>query len=303
MMKTPASILRNASLVRGLQYFEAVARLGSVKLAAEELGVSQSAVSHQVRDLTAALGEQLVTRSGRGIVLSPMGAMLAERLSSTFSGLRDSVDEIVGRGQTTLRLAVCSSFGPGWLIPRLGEFLAVHPEIDLELHLYAQDPELTGQVADAIVSALPVKPGYSSIRIMEEELVSVQSPAAGGGAPRLITTDIDPGQTGLDWQEYCAHARLGPPDTIARPWLKCTHYLLALEMARAGFGIALGPDFLARRDLAAGSLVHFHRARMPSGRVYNLCFKDARGNERGIQALARWLKQQLVRPPLLRPVA
>jgi len=65
--------LRDARLIRSLHYFEAVARHGSLKLAAEELGVSQSAVSHQLRDLTTTLGEQLFIRAGRGIALTDTG--------------------------------------------------------------------------------------------------------------------------------------------------------------------------------------------------------------------------------------
>lgn len=291
-----SSALRNASLIRGLQYFEAVARLGSVKLAADELGVSQSAVSHQLRDLTAALGEQLVVRSGRGIALSPMGQRLAQRLSSTFSDLRDSVDDIVGRGRQKVRLAVCSSFGPGWLIPRLGELMTAHPEIDLELHLYAQDPEQTAGVADAIVSALPVRPGYAAIHIIDETLVAVRAPQPNTGKLRLITTDIQEGQEGLDWQEFCDHAGLSLP-VEDEELLKCTHYLLALEMARAGLGIALVPDFLARHDLESGRLVLFDETRMPSGRVYRLCFKTARKQDRSLLLLARWFNAQLAPEP------
>ena len=118
--------LRNARLIRGLHYFEAVARQKSVKLAAEELGVSQSAVSHQLRDLTDALGEQLLTRAGRGIALTETGRRLAEQLATTFSGLQSSLDDIIGMSRPALRLAVCSSFGPGWLIPRLPGFYAAH---------------------------------------------------------------------------------------------------------------------------------------------------------------------------------
>ena len=162
-MHSMAPSLRNASLIRGLQYFEAVARHQSVKLAAAELGVSQNAVSHQLRQLTKELGEQLLVRSGRGIVLTPVGQRLAEKLSVTFTSLYSSVVDTVGSGRSTLRLAVCSSFAPGWLIPRLKSFFEQQPEFDLQLRLYAEDPPLSHQVADAIVSAVPVKPGFKPI--------------------------------------------------------------------------------------------------------------------------------------------
>lgn len=106
--------LREPRLIRSLHYLEAVARHQSLKLAAEELGVSQSAVSHQLRELTTKLGEQPFIRSGRGIALTPTGQRLADKLAATFSGLQSSLDDVVGSNRPSLRLAVCSSFGPVW---------------------------------------------------------------------------------------------------------------------------------------------------------------------------------------------
>lgn len=287
---------RNTGLIRGLHYFEAVARHRSVKVAAEELGVSQSAVSHQLRELTEFLGEQLLERSGRGIALTPTGQRLAEKLAVSFAGLQSSVEDVVGTGRKALRLAVCSCFGPGWLIPRLPDFLAAHPELDIELRLYAQDPQLTDEVADAIVTAYPVRRGFSSLRVAEELLVAVET--AGRDVPpgrrreRLITTDPDDTNIGQDWRDYCAHTRRNLSDLQSGSWLRCTHYLLALEMARAGMGVALVPDFLAQREVGSGTLRYLDEARVPSGRVYHLCFKATRAQEAGIRSLVGWIKLQ-----------
>ena len=126
---------RDPRLLRSLHYFEAVARYGSVGLAADEIGVSSSAVSHQLRELAAMLGEELVEKSGRGIVLTEAGQRLAGRLASTFSDLDSMVSDVVGQSAQRLRLAVCSRFGPAWLAPRLPAFTRVHPDIDIELRL------------------------------------------------------------------------------------------------------------------------------------------------------------------------
>ena len=95
-----------------------------------------------------------------------------------------------------LRLAVCSSFGPGWLVPRLPSFIAANPGIDLQL--YAQDPQLSHQVADAIFSALPVTPGFSAIHVLDE-LVAVHAPGSHNGQHRMITTELEPQKLGQDW--------------------------------------------------------------------------------------------------------
>lgn len=286
--------LREPRLIRSLHYFEAVARHQSLKLAAEELGVSQSAVSHQLRELTTALGESLFIRAGRGIALTPTGQRLAERLAATFSGLQSSLDDIVGSSRPSLRLAVCSSFGPGWLIPRLASFYAANPGINLQLRLYAQDPEQTAQVADAFVTAQDLKPGFSAVHVLDEMLVAVAAPGlpSVGGRHALITTDITPGQLGKDWHDYCAATGRSLESLRAGNLLECSHYMLAIDMARAGLGLALVPDFLARRDIAAGLVRLFDRTLMPSGRRYHLCYKKSRAQDPDIRTLVQWLKAE-----------
>jgi LysR family glycine cleavage system transcriptional activator len=293
-MNQEKSPLRNTRLIRSLHSFEAVARHQSVKLAAEELGVSQSAVSHQLRDLTDALGEQLLVRSGRGIALTATGQRLAEKLVTTFSGLQSSLDDIIGSSRPTLRLAVCSSFGPGWLIPRLANFYAAHPHVDLQLRLYAEDPEQTAQVADAFVTSQEVRPGFAAIHVLDEMLVAVAAPQlslADGPVP-LITTDVTAEQLGQDWRDYCAASGTSLAALQSGRFLQCTHYLLALDMARAGLGLALVPDFVARRDIEAGNIRRLDRTLLPNGRRYHLCFKTSRAQEPEIRALVQWLKAE-----------
>jgi DNA-binding transcriptional LysR family regulator len=293
---------RNAGLIRGLQCFEAVARRGSVKAAAEELGVSQSAISHQLRELTRALGEQLLVRSGRGLAVTPSGQRLAERLSATFANLEASLEDIVGGSAQVFRVAVCSSFGPGWLIPRLEGFIGANPGIALQLSLYVQDPHFSHEVADVMFSALPVAPGFSAVHIVDEMLVAVHMPGSPSNRLRLITTELDEQKLGQDWADYCRRAGLQSEDLQEGAWLRCTHYLFALEMARAGLGAALVPDFLARRHVEDGSLVYLNRLAMPSGRVYRLCYKQSRAREAAITAFSRWLRTELSSNRVNRPL-
>lgn len=284
---------RHPSLIRSLQYFEAVARNRSVSAAASELHVSQSAVSHQLRELTQLLGEPLVTRSGRGIMLTPAGERLAARLSDAFTNLHDSVDSVLGAGRPTLRLAVCSSFGPGWLIPRLGGFLAANPDIDLQLRLYAEDPRLSDDVADAIVSAVPMQPGFTALHILNEQLVAVEAPGRRHSRRRLITTDTEPEEPGTDWTRYSAEAGIDLAALRDGLWLRTTHYMMALEMARAGLGAALVPDFIAVPEVERGTLTYLDRARVNSGRTYRLCFKHMRSTEPALLKLVKWFRGEV----------
>jgi DNA-binding transcriptional LysR family regulator len=287
---------KDTSLLRSLQYFEAVARHQSMKLAARDLGVSQSAVSHQMRELSDTIGQQLLAKSGRGIVLTETGQTLAGKLATAFAGLESLVDELVNQGRGLLQLAVCSSFGPTFLIDRVKDFYATHPEIDLQLRLYAQDPLLINEVADAYITAYPVRSGFVSHRLWDERLLAVRSPSLEGtglAKQPLITTDLESGSVGQDWVKFCRRAKLRLSDLQDGSFRQCTHYLLALELAKRGQGVALVPDFLAQRDIKSGTLVQFDEMLMPSGRVYSLCYKQSRAHEPKLVALAEWLKNQV----------
>lgn len=282
---------KDPNILRSLQYFEAVARHRSLKLAAADLGVTQSAVSHQLRRFSEAIGQQLMVKSGRGIVLTPVGERLGTRLVSAFSNLDELVKEIAGDSRQTLQLSVCSTFGPGWLIERLDDFYKTHPEIDLELRLYAQNPLLTNEVSDAYVIADELKPGYTATPLMEERLIAVEAPSAArpDGKRRLITTDVERGEVGRDWIRYCRTAGIKLSTLQDGPFRLCTHFFLALELARRGYGVALVPDFLAAKDIRSGALVLFSDELTPSGRTYHLCIKKSRTEEAMLVTLSEWL--------------
>lgn len=289
-----AKLHNDPRLLRGLHYFEAVARLGSVGAAAKEFGVSSGAVSHQLRDLAEIIGEQLVEKQGRGIGLTEVGRRLSARLGAAFSDINSMVSDVTGEKHISLSLGVCSCFGPSWLAPRLPDLLAKHPELDLEIRLFAQDPDQSYITADAIVTADPVKPGYASLPLFDEMLVAVCAPGQDrledGLRQQLITTDPKPDNLGQDWKEYCRHRGRDLDQLKNGPWIRCTHYVLALEIAKSGAGIALVPDFLALRDVSTGELAYFDPVKTPGPRSYRLCFKALRASDEAILLLGRWLK-------------
>jgi LysR family glycine cleavage system transcriptional activator len=288
--------LRDPKVLRALQYFEAVARHGSVKKAAEEFGVSASAVSHQLRDLSQYLGEEIVLRDGRGIALTDTGRRIHVEMSGVLKSMDTVIDTVIGAKRTQLRVAVCSSFGPFWLAERLPDFQKRHPDIDLELRLFAEDPMQTEVIADLIVTAEPTSIGYDSVTLFDEMLVAVCSPQGHAGdsteKSRMITTDLDAEGFARDWRDYLAASGKRRDQYDSDDWLRCTHYLLALGLARAGMGVALVPDFLAASDLKSGAVVQADRVMMPSGRTYRLCFKTSRSSEANLRTVVRWMKSQ-----------
>jgi DNA-binding transcriptional LysR family regulator len=288
--------LKSPGVLRSLQYFESVARHGSVRRAAEEHRVSASAISHHLRDLRALLGEELLARSGRGVRLTEAGERLYRHASVLFAGFESALQDVLGQAKPVIRLAVCSSFGPAWLAPRLPDFLRLHPATDIEVRLYTRDPLQTETVADAIVTANPVTSGFEAVDLFEEMLVAVGGRALacdGDGMPaRLVTTDLRDGQTGKDWHDFARLSGRNYPGAATQGMMGCTHYLQAMALAQAGVGAALVPDFLAAEALSNGSLRQISPSAMPAGRTYRLCYKVSRAGEAEIRALAQWMRSQ-----------
>lgn len=281
--------------LRTLQAFEATSRHLSVSKAAQELGVTQSAVSHQLHRLSEAIGEKLVVKIGRNVGLTEAGRRLALSLSAAFSQINRSVAETIGVQRPVVRLAVCSSFAPGWLIGRLRDFYDAHPDVDLQLRMYARDPNLMDDVADAFVTTLPSEKGFWSMKLRAELLIPVGVPAFAGDMRKrkpLVTTTLDPARLGGDWRAYCETAGLSLDRLRAGPWRQVTHYCLALEMARRGLGVALVPEFLAEEDIAAGLLTQLWTAQLPTHEDYYLCVKAIRRREAPLRALIGWFKRQ-----------
>jgi LysR family glycine cleavage system transcriptional activator len=146
-----------------LRSFEAAGRLGSFTLAAEELLVSQAAVSRQVKELEAELGKPLFERRHRSVRLTTAGEALLKVLSRAFDAMDASLSEIRGRrGGGVLEISSEPSFAASWLVPHLDDFHAAHPEIDVvvdsEMRLIefrAHEPEIAIRHGDGRQSAWP----------------------------------------------------------------------------------------------------------------------------------------------------
>lgn len=285
---------RDPSIFRRLECFEVTARHGSIARAAEELGVTPSAISHQLADLRRSLGEDLFIRSGRGLVLTNTGQRLAEGLSRAFGILDTSIAEAVGLEHSIISVAVCSSFGPFWLVPRLAEFKELHPNMDIELRLYSEDPELTQASADCIITPQQVSAGYASFDLFEEKVIAAAAPGLVSGGcidtVPLITTDLVLPELGDDWRSLARAASVALPNDP--DWVRCTHYVLSLEAAKAGLGAAILPDFVASSAICEGSLVDLGLGtHCLEDRTYRVCCKEAREREPALAKVVSWIRR------------
>lgn len=159
-----------------LQAFELAARTGSFKAAAEALHITASAVSHRIASLERTLGARLFERGPRGVVLSPAGNALAATTGHAFGDLSRALAR-QSSGSRRLRVSAVPIFASHWLLPRLGQFLADHPEIELQVEASPRMADMeTGLVDVALRYGEGQWPGLSAERIMDLETVPVAAP-------------------------------------------------------------------------------------------------------------------------------
>lgn len=252
--------------LNALRAFEAVARTGSTKAAAEALCVTPSAVSHQIRNLEAQLGAALFDRSGARPRLLPEGGALAQSLTAAFAQI-DRACAAVSRDKKSQPLVVAAipSVAMCWLIPRLAAFRAAHPGINLRI-IYAfhgrdidfRDVHLAfafGETPPAPpgIRATPFLPG-TAVPVCAPHLVAGDAPAPTPAAAlrRILSLgllhDTDPGA----WSRWLARAG-HPGPSPEGPVFEDFNLLRAAALE--GQGVALCPLAMIAGDLAAGRLV------------------------------------------------
>ena len=248
--------------LNALRTFEAAARHLSCPRAAEELHVTQAAVSHQVRALEDHLGVRLFRRRGRALSLNEAGEALLPGLQDAFDRIEDSAKRVrPGHDERVLTVTVQPSFAGAWLISRLPRFAERHPDIDVKLSATHDLVDLMREDVDVGVRFGPGSwPGDLRVdRLMDEELFPVCSPALLERGPplerpedlRLHTLLHD--DHVVDWRMWLLAAGVHDIDFTRGPVFSMTS--LALQAAIEGQGVALASSFLVADDLAAGRLV------------------------------------------------
>ena len=282
----------------------------SYKTAAEELCVSQSAVSHQVKGLEDALGVTLFVRKVRGLELTAAGRLYLPVLSVAFDGIAEGTARLLqGRSDGVLTLQVYSTFTMRWLLPRLSRFQEACPGFRVHLHTAQQDPDFAQADIDAaIVIGQPRRSGVHYEPLFGCELFPVCSPAYLADHPELRAPADLAGQDLLhvypspdDWPVwFSAHALAVPPQPAG---LRFESYDVALASAVRGIGVALGMQPYMERDLKAGTLVEV----FPGKRVTNpnrwflACRNDMRAQGK-FGSFARWLHAEIAADESLWPL-
>lgn len=312
--RPPAGQVRNRALpLVQLRAFEAVARHLNFRLAAEELLLTQSAVSRQVLALEEAVGVKLLDRSTRSVELTSAGTRLLHALIPSLERIDTAVQQIRAQaGRPSVVVTTWASFASIWLIPRLEAFQAQYPEIDIHVRTTDASIDLDANEADIALrytreSGVPA----GSECMFEEQIIAVASPLLLKGvkaakairAPQDLHpfTLIEAGDahtnqrlSWLTWHGWSKWHKL--PDLQPRRWLYFDYSHQVAQATLSGHGVALSRLPLAADDLARGELVEvLPQYRIPSPMGYWIVTANRSRARPEIVAFTEWLMEQAQR--------
>ncbi|ALM82286.1 LysR substrate-binding domain-containing protein [Bordetella sp. N] len=281
-----------------LQAFEMAARHGSFTRAAQELSVTQGAVSKQVKQLEQFVGVELFLRLRHGLVLTEAGKVYLDKIQVGLGQIEAATLELIShQGQGgVLHLTSMPTFGARWLIPRLSGFMRLRPEIHLEFMPHRKGYDFSTPELDAAVRfGEGVWPGSGADYIVGRDVVPVGSPKLFPhpcttpdellGHPLMHHTSALEGWTDWFTQAGCDSRR-------TREGARFDQYNLLSQAAAAGFGIALIPRCLIEDELRDGKLATLIDLPIRARQGYYLCYPETKAHQPALQAFRQWLMEE-----------
>lgn len=275
--------------------FEAAARLGSFKAAADELSVSPTAISHQVRALEDQLGVALFIRKTRAVVLTDAGMRLARAAFDGLTSILDAVEEIQANG-SIVRVTTIPAFAAMRLAPAIGTFSARHPEfsVEIDMTLAATDLHRDRRFDVAVRYGNGPYPGLAEFPLIDEKLGAYAAPSlAAGGVDLHDVTLIETAWTGfgpepVTWAQWFARTEEPPPSVPPR---RFDEELFVIQTAIAGQGVALLSNALTGDLVARGLLTPVRPEITVPGLGYRALCLPERSETRKVSRFLAWLQE------------
>ncbi len=267
--------------LEGLRVFETAARHMSFTDAARELSVTQAAVSRRIKSLEGLLGFDLFLRKGRGLVLTPKGRRLFDRVQAALDYLGEELDAITDHeAERQVSIAASASISHLWLSPRLRAFAAIAPQVSVRVLTTDSLDRLASTEHDlTILYSKGQHPDWALTRLVAEELVPVAAPAylqtdaPVDLAPRDVAelTLLDYQRVNIRWVTLQGwFERQAPALPPPRPAVVYSSYALAVDAALRGDGVVLGSRGMLRPLLDSGQLIEVSRQVLVTGYGYDL---------------------------------
>ena len=299
MTKVVGRTPRRVPPLNPLRAFEAAARHQSFTHAADELCVTQGAISRSVKALEDYLGSPLFERTGHGIVLTDRSKKFARALTDVFVKIEEETEKLVGvRAPASLTVRAYTSFLIGFLMPRLADFQLHHPHIKVRVVAATDQTDVNREQVDVRIRYGHGKwTDLESVFLFHDELTPVCSPNLLPPAGRPYPVEILKNQTLLrtelrpnDWPEWLAAAGAG--DLVPRDNLHFDELSVTFQAAIAGIGVAMGQRVYVRDELSSGRLFEPFDRVLNRDLGYYLVYPPERREARPIAAFREWLVHQ-----------
>lgn len=295
MIESPAGRPHLPSL-GALSAFEAAARHGSFTRAAEELALTQGAVSRQVAGLETQIGVKLFERVRQRVALTPAGAAYAVEVRAALRQISSATLNVMAfRGAGgVLNLAILPTFGTRWLIPRLPRFTEAYPNVTINFATRVRPFDFAREGHDAAIHfGGPAWPGARLHRLMGEEIIPVASPALVARHRLAEPADVlgvpllQQATRPRAWEQWLSEAGLDP--TQATPGPRFEQFAMVAQAAVAGLGLAIVPRFLVEEELRAGVLITPFERPSRSEEAYWLVYPEEKAALPAVSAFRAWL--------------
>ena len=302
---------RKIPSLQALACFDAAARHQSYTRAAQELALTQGAVSRQIGALEAFVGVALFQRTRHGVALTERGAEYALQVAGRLQGLeQDTLEVMAGPGRGgSLRLAAVPTFATRWLIPRLPALAALHPELTVHIETRTRPFLFADTAFDAALYAGTAEQvanwtGTRATRLLDEQMVPVCSPALAAGlgqsAPRSPLSPLTPQVIATlpllqqstrpsAWRQWFDAAGVAAPMALSGPRYEL--FSMTAAAAAQGLGLALVPRLLVEPELARGELMVACAQVLPGDRAYYLVQPERAEERPALSGFKAWLRE------------
>jgi len=282
-----------------IRVFESAARHMSFTRAAAELGMTQAAVSYQIKVLEERLGAPLFLRQPRALQLTEAGQWLAPRTSEAFDLLREAYSRFGEREQATLTVNTMHTFAAQWLSPRLGKFQLQHPKIAVRMETTQRLVDFSREEVDVVVRSGKGKwDGLTSLKLVDVRFTPMVSPELARKVGGLTSHEdllkvplLDPVDP---WWDRWFEAHQLPLSALNRenaPTILLQTITAGAAMAGAGAALLI-PEFF-ELEIAAGRLIAPYEALSEDGNAYWLAYPEGRRNVPKIKAFRDWIATEI----------
>jgi LysR family glycine cleavage system transcriptional activator len=280
--------------ISSLLALEAVERLGSATAAADELALTHSAVSRQLKVLEEQIGVAMFRREGKGLSLTSAGIDYAQSVRDCLQDLaRASLKVRAGGSRSSLNLTILPAFGTHWLAPRLRDFSARHPDVLVNMSTRLSPFDFSRQKFDAAIHyGTRDWQGVDYLELARENVIPACAPGllkAHAAQPAdllelpLLHLESRPGA----WEEWFDHHDVGA-DRLRG--MLFDQFATMAEAAALGFGVALLPEFLAEAEFKRGRLIPAFQDYLQVAGSYYLVWPTLHEPSRALSSFIQWLK-------------